>query len=182
VLRIFHKEYLKVNSLGTIPCLIDGDTKLTESCAIPTYLLQKYRKGSSLEILPTEYDYGSYLNFIAHADATLTFPLTVYLRYSKFETKKGLSQAGEEYEKWFRARLRLVNETLENGRNYLCGGRFTLADIAITYSLLLGENVGSSSKYTPQTAAYLKRMKARRSFQEALAEEKRSHAQFQAKL
>ena len=94
-LRIFHKEYLKVNSLGTIPCLIDGDTKLTESCAIPTYLLQKYRKGSSLEILPTESDYGSYLNFIAHADATLTFPLTVYLRYSKFETKKGLSQAGE---------------------------------------------------------------------------------------
>jgi glutathione S-transferase len=30
--RIFHKEFLKTNVLGTIPYLEDGDVKMTESC------------------------------------------------------------------------------------------------------------------------------------------------------
>lgn len=31
--RYFHREYLKINVLGTIPFLKDGDATMTESCA-----------------------------------------------------------------------------------------------------------------------------------------------------
>jgi hypothetical protein len=30
--RFFHREYLKINVLGTIPFLKDGDATMTESC------------------------------------------------------------------------------------------------------------------------------------------------------
>ena len=34
--RMFMKEYLDINMLGTIPYLIDGDVKMTESCLLYT--------------------------------------------------------------------------------------------------------------------------------------------------
>ncbi|MFC6761452.1 glutathione S-transferase N-terminal domain-containing protein [Sulfitobacter porphyrae] len=36
--RAHRKEYLAENPLGTIPLLVDGDTRMTESSAIPHYL------------------------------------------------------------------------------------------------------------------------------------------------
>ena len=40
--RVFKKEYLDVNMLGTVPYLIDGDTKMTESVAMCQYLVEKF--------------------------------------------------------------------------------------------------------------------------------------------
>lgn len=91
---------------------------------------------------PTEVDYASYLNWLFHADATLTFPQTILLRYGQQEPEKGLQEAGVDYGKWYIARLRMLDATLEDGREFLAGGRFTLADICITYALFLGTTLG----------------------------------------
>src|SRR5208283_2270557 len=40
--RYFAREYLEVNPLGTIPLLIDGETRMTESAAICQYLAERY--------------------------------------------------------------------------------------------------------------------------------------------
>ena len=40
--RMFMKEYLDINMLGTIPYLIDGEVKMTESVAMSQYLVEKY--------------------------------------------------------------------------------------------------------------------------------------------
>jgi len=40
--RVFAKDYLALNPLGTIPLMIDGDTKMTESAGICHYLGVKY--------------------------------------------------------------------------------------------------------------------------------------------
>jgi glutathione S-transferase len=53
-------------------------------------------------------------------------------------------------------------------RDFLCDGRFTIADIAIAYALYLGEFLGLSEYYTPQVTAYLTAMKARPAFQRAV--------------
>ena len=37
--RVFHKEYLEINMLGTVPYLTDGDIKMTESVAMAQYLV-----------------------------------------------------------------------------------------------------------------------------------------------
>ena len=36
--RVFRKEYLGVNPLGTVPYFVDGETRMTESVAICHYL------------------------------------------------------------------------------------------------------------------------------------------------
>lgn len=108
--------------------------------------------------------------------ATLTFPQTILLRYSQHEPEKGLQLAGEDYGKWYIARLRMLDATLEDGREFLCAGRFTLADICITYALFLGTTLGLDGRYTPQTAAYLERMVRRPAFVAARREEKESLA------
>ncbi len=42
--RVFQREYLKVNSLGTVPFFVDGDTEMTESVAICQYLVDRYQR------------------------------------------------------------------------------------------------------------------------------------------
>eukprot|EP00929_Paragymnodinium_shiwhaense_P063612 TRINITY_DN31777_c0_g1_i1.p1 TRINITY_DN31777_c0_g1~~TRINITY_DN31777_c0_g1_i1.p1 ORF type:complete len:225 (+),score=19.98 TRINITY_DN31777_c0_g1_i1:74-748(+) len=171
-----------VNVLGTIPCFLDGDTKMTESCGAPMYLVEKYGP-TSLRVLPEEPDFGAYLNWITHADATITFPQTVYMRFALQEAQKGWGAAGEAYAKWFIARLRLLDKTLEDGREYLCAGRFTIADICVHYALDLAVGTGIAEKFgpfKPRTQAYLDRLKLRPCYESAVAEEQASLAAWEA--
>ncbi|CAJ1340061.1 unnamed protein product, partial [Effrenium voratum] len=166
--RVFVREFLKVNVLGTIPYFIDdgGKVKMTESCAIPKYLVERYGP-TPLQVKPHEPEWPDYINWIAHADATLTFPQTVVLRYT-LQEKGRADSAAEDYGKWYISRLRLLDNTLADGREFLCAGRFTLADICVVFALDLGVTFGFDKKYKPQTASYLQRMRTRPAFAAAM--------------
>jgi glutathione S-transferase len=167
--RFLAPEYLARNPLGTVPLLIDGETRLTESCAIAHYLAT--RDGyTPLAIAPGERDYGEYCDYTYHADATITFPQTVYMRFCLFEKDKGLQAAGEAYAKWFHKRLVKVEERLES-REFLCADRFTVADICIGYALILAESVGLDEGVPDSLKAYRERLTARPAYQRALARE-----------
>ena len=73
--RVFMKEYLDINMLGTVPYMIDGDIRMTESVAISQYFVEKYGP-TDLQVKADEKDYPLYLNWLYHSDATLTFPQT----------------------------------------------------------------------------------------------------------
>jgi len=170
--RFLAPEYLEINPLGTIPMLIDGDSHMTESCAIAHYLAVKGGP-SDLVVMPGEKDYAEYLDFTYHADATLTFPQTVFLRYARFETGKGLEEAGLAYARWFGARLIKVEKRLE-GREYLCADRFTVADICVGFALHLARLIGLEDYISPRALAYLEMLTARPGFIAALASEERA--------
>lgn len=163
--RLQHRSYLKVNPLGTVPFFTDNDgVAMTESCAIPVYLCAKFAP-TPLAVDPEESDFSAYINWLAHADATLTFPQTVVLRYQLQEPGRA-DCAAEDYGRWFLARLRMLDSTLADGRTFLCSGRFTIADICITYALYLGttlrlDDEPIATRYKPQTLAYMERMMAR---------------------
>jgi glutathione S-transferase len=158
--------WMEANPLGTIPLFVDGEVRMTESVAIAQYLA----RGSSLAVAPDEADYGWYLDFLHHADATLTFPQTVYMRYALFEPHRGLETAGLLYAEWYVARLAKVAARLET-RDFLCAGRFTAADIAIAYALFLSTKIGLGDRLPPRLAEWLAAMVARPGFQAALARE-----------
>ncbi|MED5206136.1 MAG: glutathione S-transferase N-terminal domain-containing protein, partial [Pseudomonadota bacterium] len=92
--RFTAPDYLETNPLGTVPMLVDGETAMTESCAIAHYLASKGGE-RSLVVEPDEADYAAYLDFTYHADATITFPQTVYMRFALFEKDKGWGEAGQ---------------------------------------------------------------------------------------
>ena len=54
---------------------------MTESVAMSQYMVDRYGP-SDLKVATNEDDYGDYLNWLSHSDATLTFPQTVFLRYT----------------------------------------------------------------------------------------------------
>jgi len=171
--RMFAKEYLAINPLGTIPFLIDGDTRMTESSGICHYLGSKY--GPTPLVLDVgEREYGAYLNWMFFSDATLTFPQTLVLRYSTLEpTERRQPQVVEDYAKWFLGRLRAV-EAAAGQTEWLCAGRFTPADVVIGYALRLAENLGLAKDFGPNVAAYWQRLQQREGYRRALEAEIRA--------
>lgn len=170
--RFLQKEYLAINPLGTIPYFVDGETRMTESSGICHYLVERYQR-YDFGLKSDHREFGAYLNWLYHSDATLTFPQTIYLRYTTLEPEeRRLPQAAEDYRKWYLARLRLLDARVKD-HEFLCDGRFTIADIAIGYALLLGENLGISGGYQPTTRDYLNRLKARPGFVRARAAQER---------
>ena len=164
--RMLRKDYLSVNPLGTVPYFVDGATHMTESTGICHYLVDRYRR-YDFGLQADHPEYGAYLNWLYHSDATLTFPQTIFLRYARLEpAERRLPQAAEDYRKWYLARLRLLDAHLTD-HDYLCDGRFTIADIAVGYALFLGATLGFDADYQPQTHAYLERLRARAGFQRA---------------
>ena len=91
--RFHAREYLKINPLGTIPLLVDGETRMTESAAICQYLAERYA-GPPLAVRPDEQEYGAYLNALHFGEATLTFPQTIVLRYGRLEQPEPASASG----------------------------------------------------------------------------------------
>lgn len=167
--RLHQREYLEINPLGTVPMLIDGDTVMTESSAIAHYLASKV-VGSPMALIAREAEYGAYLDFLHHADATITFPQAVYMRFALFEKDKGWAEAGLAYAEWFAARLIKVEQRLE-GRDFLCAGRFTMADVAVGYALFLATRFGLGDRLGERAAAYLARLVERPAFKAARAAE-----------
>ena len=163
--RMFKREYLEVNSLGTVPFLEDGDTRMTESSAICQYLVDRYQQ-YEFGLRPEHPEYGAYLNWLHHADATLTFPQTLTMRYYYLEPTPEKQAVGDDYARWFIARLRRLDNHLES-HDYLVDGRFTIADIAVGYALHLACALRLDERFQPQTRAYLDRLRARPAFARA---------------
>ena len=170
--RVLAKEYLAINPLGTIPFFVDDDAKMTESSGICAYLVARHGP-TPLEITPQEPDYAAYLNWLFFSDATLTFPQTIVLRYTRLEpAERRLPQAVEDYGQWFLGRLRAVESALAD-REFLVGGRFTIADICIAYALHLADSLPPlKDRLTPLSRAYLERMRQRPAFQRAMVRQK----------
>ena len=154
--RGFKRDYLDVNSLGTVPYFVDGDVHMTESSAICQYLVDRYQQ-HDFGLQPDHPEYGAYLNWLHHADATLTFPQTISMRYYYLEPTPEKQAVADDYAKWFIARLRRLNAHLEN-HEYLVDNRFTVADIAICYALIFAKALKLDDRIKPQTLAYMERL------------------------
>lgn len=164
--RYRQKDYLEINPLGTVPCLVDGEVVMTESAGICQYLVDRYGP-TSLAVGVDEPDYGAYLNWLHRSDATLTFPQTLVLRYTRLEPEeRRIPQVVEDYRRWFLGRMRSVEEATAD-RDYLCAGRFTIADICVAYAIYLARTLDIDEVMTPNVSRYWARVSARPAFQRA---------------
>ena len=142
--RALARSFLELNPLGTVPLLVQGkapnEVRMTESAAMCQYLAATHPE-AGLDVAPTHPAYGAYLNWLHMSDATLTFPQTLVLRYGRFEpAQRQQPQVVQDYTRWFLARLRAVEAAVAHNE-YLCAGRFTAADVAVGYALLLAQHL-----------------------------------------
>ena len=165
--RLTYEGYLDINPLGTVPTFVDGDLTMTESSGICQYLVDKYGP-HPVGMTVNEPEYGEYLNWLHRSDATLTFPQTLVLRYSRLEPEeRRVPQVVNDYSQWYLSRLRCVEMALED-REFLCGDRFTIADITVGYALFLGTSLGLDEKYKPNCKRYLADLIKREGFIESM--------------
>ena len=170
--RVLQPSYLEQNPLGTIPLMVDGDVRMTESSAIPQYLATRYGP-TPLAVGPEEPDFALWLDWLHRSEATLTFPQTIVLRYTRLEPEeRRLKQAADDYAQWFLSRLRHLTRALAD-REWLCAGRFTMADLCVGYALLFARTLNLNHKFSPEVAAYWERLSERPAFLAAQAAQDR---------
>ena len=164
--RLKAPEFLQINPAGTLPFMVDGDTRMSESGAILQYLDCRYGEGE-LSVAPASAEFGNFLEFLHFGEASLAMPQSVVLRYQYFMPKELRQPAvAKDYQEMVLGRLPRLEQQLA-GRDYLCG-EFSLADISVGYALILGETFGVSEHYPEGVKAYLSRLKERAALQRAL--------------
>jgi glutathione S-transferase len=144
--------------------VIDG-ALMTESAAIPHVLATRFGP-SDLAVAPHEPDYPAYMNFLMMGEATLTFPQTIHLRYTRLEPGR-CAEAAADYAQWFGSRLKNAETLL--GAEFAAAGRFTMADISVGYAVMLALSIGLDEQVTPGMAAYFDRLSQRDGFKRAKA-------------
>ena len=171
--RVLAREYLELNPLGTVPLFLDGDVRMTESAAICQYLASRHGT-DALNVVTDDPDYGAYLNWLHFGEATLTFPQTLLLRYARFEPEERRNpQVVQDYTRWFLARLRGV-EAVVAKQEFMCGKRFTAADVSVGYALMLAEFIGLAAEFPSAVREYWSRLQQRPAYQRAIAAQRRA--------
>jgi len=153
-------DYLAINPLGTVPCLVDGDVQMNESAAILEYLCTRY-DGRGLQVAPGDPAYGAWLNFIHYGEATLSTPLATMVRYgmslpeAEREPRVVADQAGIFFQK-----LAPIKGVLAQ-HSFLVADRFTMADISVGYAIFLANYLRLGDRIDPIIMDYWTRLKGR---------------------
>ncbi|CAM0135279.1 hypothetical protein VKS41_000137 [Umbelopsis sp. WA50703] len=126
-------EYTKnYQPFGRVPVLIDGDFKLFESRAICRYLIHKYQTKDTLQLIPEDIQQAALVEqYISVETSEYGSCVDKYVYESVFKTHLGQTPDAEkiaELRKACEQTLDVYNQLLE-GKEYLLGENFTLADI-----------------------------------------------------
>jgi glutathione S-transferase len=160
-------DYLTVNPTGTVPTLVDGSVRLTESMAICEYLAAKH--DSSLLVGSADPARIEFVQWLWYGESTLMTPLSRIATVSRLQRKGAdIDAVIEDARNNAGVRLGALERRLE-GRDFLVAGRLTLADISAGYPLHLVGLFGIDRMLGPRSAAYRERLRSRPAYQRAIA-------------
>jgi glutathione S-transferase len=153
IMKGAHKapEFLKLNPMGKLPALTDGDAVITEGAAINLYLADRYALGRLAPALDDPRR-GTYLRWSCFAPSVIE-PGSM-ARAQKWEFKS--SQAG-----WgdYDVMMTAISGAVAQGP-FLLGEMFSMADVifggTVRYMTMFG-----MMKPTPEIAAYLEQINTR---------------------
>jgi glutathione S-transferase len=156
-------EWRKLNPVGKVPAMTDGDFSMFESGAMLQYLLESYGQGR-LQPVPGSKESALYLQWCWFAEATFARPLGDIAQHTVIKPEEDRIPAVI-----MDATARAVTclEALENvfnSREYLLGSTFTAADIMMGYSLMLADRFAVLSDKFPAAQAYHERLSQRHGY------------------
>jgi glutathione S-transferase len=159
-------EFLAVNPAGFIPAIRDGDVTMVESIAIMEYLMARHGP-TPLAPGPDDPAFPAYQQFLHLGEAGLAAYINFVI------VSRNLAPEAERHD-WgatkalqvFESRLGLVTRQLARSP-YLAGGRFTAADISVTYALELAQRTGTAALGEAEQT-YLARTSGRDAYKRAM--------------
>lgn len=163
-------EYLKVNPLGKVPALVDGDFLLLESAAQCNYIAMKYPDS---HLMPTKLqERARYDQWMFFAMTDLEKPLIAMMMHRRLlpenlRVPSLIDHAMEEFSKL----LVIVEEEVKN-KDFLVGNNFTCADIVVGQTLFWASK--SEVTLTKNCQRYLTAMKGRESFKRLMSKHQKS--------
>jgi len=155
----FGEAFTAVNPNQKIPALVDGERKIMESCAILQYLAEKY----PTSLLPgggARWDVLPWLYWQAANVGPVFGNKLAYTRYLGEVQEDRKAHPLERFGKEARRLAGVLDRQLE-GRDFVCGEDFTIADIAL-YPWLRGwkwSKVDITDR--PNVMAWIDRVRAR---------------------
>lgn len=158
-------EYTALNRRQKIPLLQDGSFTIGESAAIAAYVAQKCPEGDLIPAEPLEYARWLEWCFFIMTELDAT-SLYVMRRHAELELFYGSApEVVARASTYFQKQLAFVNDAFMDGRLYLCGARFSTADIllatCLSWAVHYGISVGDG------LMGYLKRLTARGTYRAA---------------
>jgi glutathione S-transferase len=161
-------EFLAINPQGLVPCLQDGDTVLTESLAITLYLARAYGGELAAQGFAEEGEVAMWT--LVGATGVETPALDILFTHARGEaaTPEGAARIAAARTALAPA-LRRIEGHLA-GRDWLVGGRFTVADINLAECLRYATAEADLIDAHPATRAWLSRCHARPAFKAMWAE------------
>ena len=131
-------EWRKLNPIGKVPALTDGDFSMFESGAMMQYILQRYADGR-LQPAPDSSDYARFLQWCWFAEATHSRPIGEIVNHRRALAETDQSAAAIKDMRWRSEQCVAVLDDELARHRFIVGDEFTAADIMTGYSLLLAE-------------------------------------------
>lgn len=169
-------EYLAVSPTGAIPAIDDDGVIMTGSIAILQYLTGRRlvagdEKAKALTVgpLPDPAAYAEHLQFLHFGEADLATPISAIFRTRLWAKDAPPENLTFDYlVSALGKRLASLEEHFADGRTWVTGESFTIADISLAYPLGRLETIKLDHYLTPNLAAYRARLQARPAYLRAI--------------
>ena len=160
-------EWRKLNPVGKVPAMTDGDFTMFESGAMVQYLLDRYGDGRLEPKRATE-DHARYQQWTWFAEATFARPIGELVNHRRVFGETGqIPAVVDEMKGRVQLCLQAVDDAVR-GQRFLAGDSFTAADIMMGYSVMLAQRF-VSLETCPYVNAYWQLLSARPALVETLA-------------
>lgn len=159
-------ELLRANPMGKVPTLIhhalDGDRVITEGAAICAYLAEAH---PGAELSPHEMERADYFRWMFFAAGPVEQAISA--RNLGYEPKDARAEGMAGFGSFARV-IAALESLFADGREWVCGERFTMADVYVGSQIDWGLNFGT---IPPQVdfVAYAERLQARPRYKAAKA-------------
>jgi len=163
-------RYLAVNPMGKVPAITHRDHVVTEGAAICAYLADVFPEA---QLGPRDDEKADYYRWLFYAAGPVEQAVTNH--YAKFDPapEQGRMFGYGSYDK-----VVSVLDDLFSRRNYVCGDRFTAADVYVGSAILWGTQFGTLPQ-RDSFARYADRLRSRDAYKSAAELDDEAQVQLQ---
>ena len=158
-------EFLAINPNGKVPVMVDGNLTLFESMAINLYLAKKYNKNGLYPASVEDQALAEQWSFWGMTEVEKSL-LTILIDMFMTAPDKRKPEAVAEALKALPKPFAVLNGVLQ-GRDYLLGSNFTVADLNLASVCSWGKLVKYDFSAAPNVAAWLDRCLSRPAYKAA---------------